>query len=74
MPKVIFIADDDADDRELLEEAILSIENNTVVHAASSGKEVLTHLQNSQDKDLPCLIILDYNMPDLNGHQHHHLL
>lgn len=67
MPKIILVADDDADDRELLEEAILIIENNAVVHGASSGKEALAHLKNSHEKDLPCLIILDYNMHDLNG-------
>ena len=66
-PKIILLADDDADDRELLEEAILSIETDAVIHAAASGNEALTVLNNSSDKELPCLIILDYNMPDLNG-------
>ena len=66
-PKIILLADDDADDRELLEEVILTIENDAVIHEASSGTEALAHLKNCSDNNLPCLIILDYNMPDLNG-------
>lgn len=37
------------------------------IHAVSTGKQVVDYLDQCDDKDLPCLVILDYNMPELNG-------
>ena len=65
MPKIILVDDKDEDDRELLEEEILTIEKDAVIHAATSGAEALAYLSNFTNNELPFLIIADYNMPDL---------
>jgi len=67
--KIIVVADDDQDDQELLQEVLLGIEKNAQVLTFSAGKEVLHYLQSCELHQRPCLIILDYNMPDLNGAQ-----
>lgn len=65
--KFILYADDDADDQELLKEAFLQLETSAKIYTVSSGKETLDFLQTTERNELPCLIVLDYNMPDLNG-------
>jgi CheY-like chemotaxis protein len=63
----ILIADDDQEDLELIEEAILDADPDAVVHKVSNGKAAIEYLDDLQDGDLPQLIVLDYNMPELNG-------
>ena len=63
----IFIADDDPDDVELLEEAILEQEPTSAVAIATNGKTAIEKLDQLRDDELPHLIILDYNMPGLGG-------
>ncbi|HYE55212.1 MAG TPA: response regulator [Chitinophagaceae bacterium] len=65
--KIILLADDDQDDQELLREAFLITAPGAILNTVSFGKEVLDYLRNAGDENLPALIILDYNMPDLNG-------
>lgn len=67
LPKTILLADDDLDDQQLLEEALLHVEPTAEIHTVSSGLEVFDYLQNCCEENLPCLIILDYNMPHLSG-------
>ncbi|MCW3093102.1 MAG: response regulator receiver [Ferruginibacter sp.] len=63
----ILLADDDPEDLELLEEAILSIEPGAIVKHFYNGREVIDFLRECSDSELPCLIILDYNMPQMTG-------
>lgn len=65
--KFILLADDDLDDQELLKEAFRQAVPLVRLEAVSFGKEVLAYLHNCDDTDLPALIVLDYNMPDMNG-------
>lgn len=65
----ILLADDDAEDLELIGDTILAIEPATRLHTVANGKAVLDYLNNLEDIELPNLIILDYNMPELNGSQ-----
>ena len=65
--KFILLADDDREDLELLEEAITGLEPETKIHAVTTGRMVLDYLENKVNGDLPCLIVLDYNMPEMNG-------
>lgn len=65
--KFILLADDDREDVELLEEAITGLEPDTKVHAVTTGKMVLDYLENKVNGELPGLIVLDYNMPEMNG-------
>lgn len=62
----IFLADDDADDRFLLTEAIRSIDPTIEVVERENGQELLAVLQ-SQILPEKSLIILDMNMPKMNG-------
>lgn len=66
-PKLILIGEDDLDDQEFLKEIFSSIDDSISFFFASNGSHVLTHLSTSHDDNLPCLIVLDYNMPELNG-------
>ncbi|HYJ64570.1 MAG TPA: response regulator [Parafilimonas sp.] len=63
----ILVADDDEEDLELIETAITDIEPAADLHKVTNGKAVLEYLYNQPDHKLPCLIVLDYNMPELNG-------
>lgn len=65
--KLILLADDDQEDLELLSEAILQIEGSIKIHTVSNGSMVMDYLQKATDKELPSLIVLDYNMPNMNG-------
>jgi len=66
-PLTILIADDDIEDMELLEDALVAIEPGVKLHKLLSAKSVMEHLNQLTDDMLPCLFILDYNMPELNG-------
>src|SRR5205085_5448617 len=66
--KFILIGEDDKDDEELLEEVFSSIDNSISLIFIKNGKQVLTYLDElKENHHLPCLILLDYNMPELNG-------
>jgi CheY-like chemotaxis protein len=65
--KFILLADDDQEDLELLEEAINTTEPDAKLHSVLNGRLAFDFLENCKDADLPCLIILDYNMPEMNG-------
>ena len=63
----IFLAEDDIDDQELLIEAFSHLDKNISVKAVNNGKKALSFLESLPAGKVPCLIILDYNMPELNG-------
>src|SRR5689334_13305638 len=63
----ILITDDDHEDLELIEEAILNANPGVELQKFTDARTALAFLNSMGDKDLPCLIILDYSMPELNG-------
>jgi CheY-like chemotaxis protein len=68
-PKIILHVDDDADDRFLVDDALKSIDPNIILHQVHNGKKALEFLNQAKLlNDLPCLIILDMNMPVMNGY------
>jgi len=69
--KSILYVDDDEDDRLLLQEAISMIGEPVEVHTAENGLEALKLLSTWKENkgQPPCLIILDLNMPFLDGRQ-----
>ena len=65
---IVFYADDDTDDLELVQEAFGRYTNNVEVVTARDGVQALSYLQSMDEyASVPCLIILDINMPLLNG-------
>ncbi len=68
--KHILYIDDDDDDRQLVKEAILEIDHSLQLMEAPGGNEGLEFLKKAaQDKNLPCLVILDMNMPGMDGRE-----
>ena len=65
--KLVLIGEDDLDDQEFLKEIFVSIDDSFSLIFASNGAQVLTLLDSCDDSRLPCLIVLDYNMPGSNG-------
>lgn len=67
---IIILADDDLDDQLILKE-IFSIHSDSIkLLNVLDGEETLHLLDRLQQKDItPCLVILDINMPKLNGRQ-----
>ena len=57
------MVDDDPEELILIEEALLDVGQK--VHYEENGVEALNYLNSSEQ--LPCLIVLDLNMPKLNG-------
>lgn len=65
---IVFYADDDIDDLELLREAFVNYSREVEVVTVTDGSKALSYLNNLSKSDtLPCLIILDINMPVING-------
>lgn len=65
--RTIFLAEDDIDDQEFLRDALQIIDPSIKLVSFSSGLKFLHRLKETDDPNLPCLIILDYNIPELNG-------
>ena len=61
----ILIVDDDPDDCELLEEALVEVGITFTISIAHDGPAAFKFLKTLED--LPKLIILDVNMPMMNG-------
>jgi CheY-like chemotaxis protein len=68
LKNIVFYADDDVDDLELVQDAFNRYTNNVEVITAKDGVQALSYLKSLNDHTpTPCLIILDVNMPALNG-------
>lgn len=66
----ILYADDDRDDLHLLTEALKEIDSAHNIVEAFDGEDALKKLhQMKRENNLPCLIVLDVNMPKLDGRQ-----
>jgi CheY-like chemotaxis protein len=64
--KLVFIVDDDPDDRQFILDALLETDKTCEYVAISSAEQLLAGLSSNGSK-VPDLIILDLNMPGVMG-------
>ena len=67
--RTVLCVDDDEDDREIITGTIALIDPSVNVVHVEDGLEAIEYLSRSKDTALPCLIILDINMPRMDGKQ-----
>ncbi len=68
MNKTILFVDDDEDDRQLLADVVKNTHPEVNIAFAENGLIALQYLsEGQQNLQLPCLIVLDLNMPILDG-------
>jgi CheY-like chemotaxis protein len=65
IPKILFLVDDDPDDKDIFQEALKVIDKTIVCYTASDGKDALSKLREALF--LPDVVFLDLNMPVMNG-------
>lgn len=65
---LIYLADDDNEDRMLFKEALDELDMNVVIEDFDNGVTLMEHLL-MQEKPLPDAIYLDLNMPLMNGEE-----
>ncbi len=66
----ILLVDDDRDDLQMLQEAVRQLNSSYNLEEATDGEQGFSRLQlMKKEGRLPCLIVLDINMPKLDGRQ-----
>ncbi|OQP44309.1 hypothetical protein A4D02_35220 [Niastella koreensis] len=67
-PRIILHVDDDPDDRFLVSSVLHSLDSSITVLEVENGLKAIELLTQAKiTGELPSLIILDYNMPVMNG-------
>ena len=66
----ILLADDDLEDKAIIQDAMEMLNVMDVLYFADNGEHAWKLLEQMQEDDnVPCLIVLDLNMPKMNGAQ-----
>jgi CheY-like chemotaxis protein len=66
----VVLVEDDEDDAELFAEFYRGRKDIILLSVVANGLELVTYLENIRaDGDLPQLIVIDQNMPKMNGKQ-----
>lgn len=69
-PRTVLCVDDDPDDQMLVLETIKEIDATVKVVSAPNGVEALRFLEEGKlNGGLPCLVLMDINMPLMDGKQ-----
>jgi CheY-like chemotaxis protein len=70
MPKKILLVDDDVEDREIIRDALGDLGYESVIHFEENGENAISFLESAYHEGrLPSMVILDLNMPRMNGTQ-----
>lgn len=70
MSKKILLVDDDIEDREIIQDALGDLGYQSVLHFEENGEKALKFLEDAfANNTLPTMVILDLNMPRMNGTQ-----
>jgi CheY-like chemotaxis protein len=64
---IVFFAEDDLDDEEMLIEMMKEQHSGIQFITANTGSKALNALKNIPQSKLPSLILLDYNLPEMSG-------
>lgn len=65
--KIILVGEDDPDDQEFLKDIFASVDPGFLLIFLHNGALVIDYLERCESDSLPCLILLDYNMPEMDG-------
>jgi len=65
--KAVILAEDDSDDQFLFVNFLSDHPVMDLASAVANGEELIRVLENTTDENLPSAIILDQNMPKMNG-------
>ena len=66
--RYILYADDDCEDQETFKDVVAEIDSGLKVVTVSGGQELLKYLSRVKKKhSFPCLVVLDINMPKMDG-------
>ena len=68
-PFLIYMVDDDEDDLLFIHNAFREIGLENVCKGFLQGTELLQHVKFTSETELPDLIVLDYEMPRMNGRE-----
>jgi CheY-like chemotaxis protein len=63
------MVEDDSDDSDIVREAILTLSPRYSVNCTDQSDKALAYLESLKKEELPALIILDLNLPLVNGIQ-----
>ncbi|RYY94336.1 MAG: response regulator [Chitinophagaceae bacterium] len=66
--KLVLYADDDSDDRSWVSEACRVVGAPLRLHFVENGRQVLEYMKKAGG-EFPALIVLDLNMPEMDGRQ-----
>lgn len=68
--QIVLCVDDDPDDQMMVLDTILEIDPTIRVASALNGVEAMSFLYGAKERrELPCLVIMDINMPQMDGKQ-----
>ena len=68
-PRIVLYADDDTDDKGWIREACKAVNCNLQIEFVENGKQVLKYIEPLPKEKLPSLIVVDLNMPEMDGKQ-----